>query len=133
MLSRFHYILVVLIMWSVYLMYLIGYYTVQQFQTATFMESMEMANLRITKNNKEKEFLSQYIRTKAYQSQVAKAMHNKKLPWEETINIIKQEEVEWNKDRDTAVVIAQAKAKRDDPTKNMTNPEKWIYLIRKGI
>jgi hypothetical protein len=80
MYSRFHYILIILITLSVYLIYLIGYYTVQQFQTNNFMENMQEANIRTTEANKEKEFLAKYIRTQAYQTQVAKATHNKKLP-----------------------------------------------------
>lgn len=116
-----------------YLMYLIGYYTIQQFQTTSFMESMQSANSRIEDRNIDKEFLANYIKTPAYQTQVAKAMHNKKLLGEEVINVIKPEEVDGNKDRDTQVVIAQAKAKRDDPTKDMTNPEKWLYLLKEGI
>lgn len=80
MYSRFHYILIVLIMMSVYLIYLIGYYMVQQFQTNNFMERMQTANNRTEDRNREKEFLSQYIHTSAYQTQVAKATQNKKLP-----------------------------------------------------
>jgi hypothetical protein len=80
MYSRFHYILILLISMSVYLIYLIGYYTVQQFQTSSFMEGMQLANNQTTESNLEKEFLAQYIRTAAYQTQVAKATHNRKLP-----------------------------------------------------
>lgn len=79
---------------SVYLIYLIGYYTVQQFQTSSFMEGMETANSRTLYRNKEKEFLAAYIHTPAYQTQVAKATQNKKLPGEEVINIIKPDEAE---------------------------------------
>lgn len=94
---------------------------------------MQTANSRTTERNKEKEFLAQYIRTPAYQSQVAKATHNKKLPGEEAINIIRPNEAESNRDVDSAVVIAAARKKEEDPTKNMTNPQKWWYLIEKGI
>ena len=94
MYSRFHYILIVLIVLSVYLIYLIGYYTVQQFQTNSFMEGMQTANLRTTERNTDKEFLAQYIHTPAYQTQVAKATQNKKLPGEEVINIIRPDAVE---------------------------------------
>lgn len=133
MYSRFHYILILLITMSIYLIYLIGYYTVQQFQTTNFMNGIQTANNKTTERNKQKEFLAQYIRTPAYQSQVAKANHNKKLPGEESINIIRPDEVDRNQDQDSATVIAAAKKKEDNPTKNMTNPQKWWYLIRKGI
>lgn len=65
---------------SIYLIYLIGYYTVQQFQTTTFLEGIELANNRTITRNKTKEFLAQYIHTQAFQTQVAKATQNKKLP-----------------------------------------------------
>lgn len=133
MYSRFHYILILLITMSVYLIYLIGYYTVQQFQTSSFMEGIQMANSKTTESNLEKEFLAQYIRTHAYQTQVAKATHNKKLPWEEVINIIQPEDANSNKDIDSRVVIAEARKKENDPMKNMKNPEKWWYLINKGL
>ena len=80
-------------MLSVYLIYLIGYYTVQQFQTSSFMEGMQLANSRTIERNKEKEFLAQYIHTPAYQTQVAKATQNKKLPGEEAINVIHPDEI----------------------------------------
>jgi Glu-tRNA(Gln) amidotransferase subunit E-like FAD-binding protein len=94
MYSRFHYILILLIIVSVYLIYLIGYYTVQQFKTSSFMEGMQTANTRTIARNSDKEFLAVYIRTPAYQSQVAKATQNKKLPGEEVINIIRGDVVE---------------------------------------
>lgn len=133
MYSRFHYILILLIIMSVYLIYLIGYYTIQQFQTNTFMESMQNANNRTIASNTEKEFLSQYIHTLSYQTQVAKATHNKKLPWEEVINIIRPDDINGNKDIDSKVVIAEARKKENDPMKNMKNPEKWWYLIKTGL
>ncbi|MBX9809741.1 hypothetical protein K2X92_05115 [Candidatus Gracilibacteria bacterium] len=105
----------------------------QQFQTSSFMESMQEANSRTTSANKEKEFLSKYIRTPAYQTQVAKATHNKKLAGEEVINIIKPDEENSNKDIDSAVVISEARKKETDPMKNMSNPQKWWYLIEKGL
>ena len=94
MYSRFHYILILLIITSVYLIYLIGYYTLQQFQTSSFMEGMQIANINTTVRNQQKEFLAQYIHTPAYQTQVAKATQNKKLPGEEVINIIRPDEIE---------------------------------------
>jgi hypothetical protein len=30
-------------------------------------------------------------------------------------------------------VIAEARKKEEDPTKNMSNPEKWWYIVEKGI
>ncbi len=131
MYSRFHYILIILIIMSIYLIYLIGYYTIQQFQTSSFMDAMQAATNRTIDTNKEKEFLSRYIQTLAYQTQVAKATHNKKLPGEEVINIIKPDDANGNKDIDSSVVIAEAKKKENNPMKNMKNPDKWWYLIEK--
>lgn len=133
MYSRFHYILILLVIISIYLFYLIGFYTLQQSQTSSFMEGIQEANIHITVSNIEKEFLAKYIRTPAYQTQVAKATHNKKLPWEEAINIIQPDEVDNNKDIDSRVIIALARKTENDPMKNMSNPEKWWYLIRKWL
>lgn len=133
MYSRFHYILILLIAMSVYLIYLIGYYTVQQFQTSSFMEGIQNANNRTIESNTQKEFLAKYIRTPAYQTQVAKATHNKKLPGEEAINIIQPDEVDNNKEIDSRVVIAEARKKENDPMKNMNNPQKWWYLMNNGL
>lgn len=133
MYSRFHYILILLIIISIYLIYLIGFYTIQQFQTTSFMEWIQNANTRTIERNKQKEFLAQYIHTPAYQTQVAKATHNKKLPGEEVINIIRPDEAESNRDRDSSTVIAEARKKENDPMKNMSNPQKWWYLIKKGL
>jgi hypothetical protein len=38
-----------------------------------------------------------------------------------------------NKDLDSKVVIAEARKKENDPMKNMKNPEKWWYLLNKGL
>lgn len=133
MYSRFHYILITLIIVSIYLIYLIGYYTLQQFQTSSFMESMQAANSRTLSRNREKEFLAVYIHTPAYQSQVAKATQNRKLPGEDVINIIRSDVIEWNRDINSATVIKEARNREDDPMRNMTNPQKWWYLLRTGI
>ena len=130
MYSRFHYILILLIIMSVYLIYLIGYYTIQQFQTTSFLEGLESANSETTESNVQKEFLAQYILTPAYQTQVAKATHNKRLPGEEVINIIRPDDANSNKDVDSATVIAAARSKEENPMKNMTNPQKWWYLLK---
>jgi hypothetical protein len=74
---------------SLYLIYLIGFYTVQQFQTNSYLEGMESANTRTQMENRQKEFLASYIQRPAYQTQVAKATRNKKLPGEVVVNIIR--------------------------------------------
>ncbi len=58
------------------------------------MESMQVANSRTLSRNREKEFLAVYIHTPAYQSQVAKATQNRKLPGEDVINIIRSDVIE---------------------------------------
>ena len=94
------------------------------------MEAMQTANTRTVLRNTDKEFLARYIHTPAYQTQVNKATQNKKLPGEEAINIIRPDEVEGNMYRDSATVIAEARRQEDNPMKNMTNPQKWWYLLR---
>lgn len=78
--TRFVYILIILIGVILYEIYLIGFYKYQDFQRNTYIESLDRVNSEITKRNTEKEQLNLYIRTKAYQSYVAKATQNKKLP-----------------------------------------------------
>ncbi len=131
--SRFHYILILLIIIVVYLIYLIGYYKVQEYRTDAFISSIEYTNNTVKTGNNNKVFLSSYIRTKAYATKVAKATQNKKLPGEEVINIVTEEEIKGNAEVDTHDVILQTREKSNDPTKNMTNPEKWWHLMTNGI
>jgi hypothetical protein len=74
---------------SIYLIYLIGFYTVEQFQTSSLLEGIAHANTRTQEENKQKEFLAAYIQRPAYQTQVAKAKNEKKLPGEVVVNIIR--------------------------------------------
>ncbi len=133
MYSRFHYILILLVTLIVYLIYLIGYHKVQDFKTTSYVEWLLNANNRTTERNKEKEFIAQYIRTPAYQSQIAKSTHNKKLPGEEAINIIGPNEANSNREVDSSVIIAEARKKDNDPMKNLNNPQKWWFIIQRGI
>lgn len=133
MYSRFHYILIGLIAVIIYLFYLIAYYKVNQFQTDHFIETIVTNNAEITARNIEKEILEQYIHTPAYQTQVAKATQNKKLPGEEIINVVRQEDIDGNKEIDVKTVLSNIERRIEDPTLNMTNPERWIYLFQNGI
>jgi hypothetical protein len=117
MYSRFHYILIGLVAIVVYLIYLIGYYKVQEYKTDAFMNSLKKANEQVVARNDDKEFLSNYIRTLAYQTQVAKGTQNKKLPGEEVINLVTEEEVTGNADIDTRTAIITTREAYDSPTK----------------
>jgi len=131
--SRFHYILIGLITVVVYLIYLIGYYKVQEYETDSFTNMLKNQSENVEKRNEEKEFLASLIRTPAYETLVAKSTQNKKLPWEEVINIVTEEEINGNADIDTRTVISDTLKTKNDPTKDMTNPEKWLYVIMRGI
>jgi hypothetical protein len=131
MYSRFHYILIGLIAVIVYLIYLIGYYKIQEYETDSFTVSLEKANEAIATRKVEKEFLAGWIRTPAYATLVAKSTQNKQLPGEEVINLVTEEEVAGNADMDTQKVIATIQ-ENESPTAKMTNPEKWLYLIKQG-
>lgn len=133
MYSRFHYILILLIAIVVYLIYLIGYYKVQEYGTDAFINSIKVTNENVKTQNDEKTFLSTYIQTHAYTTQVAKATQNKKLPGEEVINIVMQEEVSGNADINTQDIILKTQEDTSSPTKNMTNPEKWLWLVTNGV
>jgi uncharacterized membrane protein YkgB len=78
--SRFHYILIGLIAVVVYLIYLIGYYKVQEYETDSFTNMLMAQSENVEKRNEEKEFLASLIRTPAYETLVAKSTQNKKLP-----------------------------------------------------
>lgn len=133
MYSRFHYILIGLIGIIVYLFYLIAYYKFNQFQTDHFIETIINNNAEITERNIQKEAIEQYIHTPAYQTQVAKATQNKKLPGEEIINVVRQEDLDGNKELDINTALAPTQRRTEDVTLNMTNPERWIYLFQNGI
>jgi hypothetical protein len=105
---------------------------VQEYKTDAFMNSLKRANQQVIQRNEDKEFLSNYIRTLAYQTQVAKATQNKKLPGEEVINIVTEEEVNGNTDIDTRTAIMTTREIYDSPTKGMTNPQKWWYMVSGG-
>lgn len=117
----------------VYLIYLIGYYKVQEYSTDAFMDSLRTLGRAAEERIKTKEFTANYIRTRAYETQVAKATQNKKLPWEEVINIVTEEEVQSNVDIDTRSAIATIRTEAEDPTRGMTNPEKWWWMIEEGV
>jgi hypothetical protein len=131
--SRFHYILIALIIIVVYLIYLIGYYKVQEYETDTFMGSLTRANETAKERNREKEFLASYIRTAAYETQVAKATQNRKLPGETVINIVTEEEIASNADIDAQTVIVEGRIASEDPTRDMSNPEKWWWMVSGGV
>ncbi len=127
--TQFIYILIVLVIVILYEFYLIGFYKYQDFQTNAYIESLGWVNTDITVRNTRKEELNSYIRTKAYQTFVAKATQNKKLPGEEVINIVSESDIRWNENIDVNEMIFQIQKSEESPTKNMTNPEKWIYII----
>ncbi len=127
--TQFIYILIALIGVILYEFYLIGFYKYQDFQTNAYIESLNRVNSDITVRNTWKEDLNSYIRTKAYQTFVAKATQNKKLPWEEVINIINESDIAWNENIDVNEMIFQSKKAEESPTKNMTNQEKWWYIL----
>lgn len=87
----------------------------------------------VAKRNEEKEFLASLIRTPAYKTLVAKSTQNKKLPGEEVVNIVTEEEINGNADIDTRTIITDTIKSQSDPTRDMSNPEKWLYVITRGI
>jgi hypothetical protein len=131
--SRFHYILIGLIAVVVYLIYLIGYYKVQEYETDSFTNTLKTQSDNVERRNTEKEFLASLIRTPAYETLVAKSTQNKKFPGEEVINIVTEEEINGNADIDTRTIISDTIKARNDPTRDMSNPEKWLWVVTRGI
>ncbi len=127
--TQFIYILIALIAVILYEFYLIGFYKYQDFQTNAYIESLGKINSDIAIRNAGKVELNNYIRTKSYQSFVAKATQNKKLPWEEVINIINESDIAGNENVDINEMIFQIKKTEESPTKGMTNQEKWWYIL----
>jgi hypothetical protein len=127
--SKFRYILVGLIFILIYEVYLVVYYEYEQYQTNTYVNSLEKINSTIAERNEKKQELTLYIRTNAYQSYVAKATQNKKLPGEEVTNIVDESSIKSNANIDVNEVISTTKAELQSPMRNMTNPEKWHYIF----
>ena len=127
--TRFIYILIALVAVILYELYLIGFYKYQDFQTNTYIESLDTVNTEMSLRNASKEKLNLYIRTKAYQSYVAKATQNKKLAWEEVTNVVDEASMKGNENIDVSDILFQIQKKEDSPTKNMTNQEKWWYIL----
>ena len=117
----------------VYLIYLIGYYKVQEYETDSFTNTLKTQSDNVKKRNEEKEFLASLIRTPAYETLVAKSTQNKKLPGEEVINIVTEEEINGNADIDTRAIISDTIKAKNDPTRDMSNPEKWLWVVTRGI
>jgi hypothetical protein len=93
------------------------------------VSSLENINSKIAERNEKKQELTLYIRTNAYQSYVAKATQNKKLPSEEVTNIVDESSIKANENIDVNQVILQTQKEEASPTANMTNPEKWWYIF----
>lgn len=127
--TQFIYILIFLVIAITYEIYLIGFYKYQDFQTNSYIASLEHANDEIEQRNTVKDEQNTYIRTKAYQNFVLKATQNKKLPGEEVINIVNEADVNANANIDVNEMIFQVKKTENSPTKNMTNPQKWFYML----
>lgn len=127
--TQFIYILIFLVIAITYEIYLIGFYKYQDFQTNSYIASLEHANAEIEERNAVKEEQNTYIRTKAYQNFVLKATQNKRLPGEDVINIVNEADVNANANIDVNEMIFQVKKTENSPTKNMTNPQKWFYVL----
>lgn len=127
--SKFRYILVWLIFILIYEVYLVVYYEYEQYQTNSYVSSLEKINATIALRNEKKQDLTLYIRTNAYQSYVAKATQNKKLPGEEVTNIVDESSMKANESIDVNEVINTTKAQMQSPLRNMSNPEKWRYIF----
>jgi hypothetical protein len=127
--SKFRYILVGLIFILIYEVYLVVYYEYEQYQTNSYVSSLENINSKIAERNEKKQELTLYIRTNAYQSYVAKATQNKKLPSEEVTNIVDESSIKANENIDVNEILSTTKAQIQSPTRNMSNPEKWQYIF----
>lgn len=126
--SKFRYILVFLVFLLVYEVYLVVYYEYEQYQTNSYVDTLKRTNDAIIARNQKKQELMLYTRTPAYQSYIAKATQNKKLPGEEVTNIVDRSSVIANENIDVGAVLSVAKASSESPMRNMKNPEKWVYM-----
>jgi hypothetical protein len=127
--AKFRYILVALIVILIYEVYIVIRNEYNQYQTNNYVSSLEKINKEIEARNEYKRSLTLYVRTPAYQSYVAKATQNKKLPGEEVTNIISEDTLTQNTTMDVNSVISTVKAEARSPTRNMKNPEKWHYIL----
>lgn len=129
MLPRFRFILIGLILVIVYELYLIWYYKYQDLQVWAYMSQLEAKNTEIKNRIEAKKAYYAYIRTEAYITRMAKANLGKKLPGENVINIVSEEDAAQNADINTINQINNAEKQESSPTRRMSNPEKWMYYL----
>lgn len=127
MLSRFQYILALLLIVIMYEVYLVVYYKYQDFQVNTYMESIEKDNLRLYDRIEAKKNYLATVQTNAYTDKVMKSSQNRKNPGEEPIFLVDQKEVSSYTNLDTTNIIAE----RTIPslTVGMDNRQKWAYYL----
>lgn len=125
--SRFQYILALLLLVIVYEVYLVVYYKYQDFQVNTYMENLEVENLRLyDRIEAKKEYLAT-VQTNAYTDRIMKASQNRKNPGEEAIFLVDQKEVSNYVPLDTATIIAERPTA--SVTAGMSNRQKWGYHL----
>lgn len=127
--QNFRYIIFALVLIIFYELYLILYYKYTDYQVNDHIAFLNSENKKLTEIIAEKESYNIYIRTPAYETRIAKASQWKKLPWEEVISIISSDDVNSNALIDVNEQIQTARKSADNPTKWMSNPEKWIYYL----
>lgn len=127
--QNFRYIIFVLVLIIFYELYLILYYKYTDYQVNDHIAFLNSENTKLAEIIAEKESYNIYIRTPAYETRIAKASQWKKLPGEEVINIISSDDVKSNALIDVNEQIQTARKSADNPTKWMSNPEKWIYYL----
>ncbi|PID83738.1 hypothetical protein CSB09_04700 [Candidatus Gracilibacteria bacterium] len=131
--TKFHYILILFVFIIIYLIYLIARYTYEQFQVDSYIENVKMRNAEQEKINQVKQFQSEYIRTKAYHTLVAKKSQGKKLPAESVFHIVGAGEASANSEEETRRIIAENQKRTNNPLRNMDNPQKWNFIFQHGI
>lgn len=134
MYNRSHILLACLSFFIIYLFYKIVFFKIEEFKIRNFSATIENRNAEVKNRIAKKEELEKYISTNAYRTQIAKATQNKNLPGEQIINVISQEDVDGNANKETQEVLANiAENSENNPTINMTNPERWHYIFKTGL
>ena len=128
--KKYQYILFTLIIIIVYELYLIFSFKYVDIQKDSIIVSTQKEIEQRQKDLAQKKKYFDYVNSLAYKDKVIKTSQNKKNPGEEVVFVVTKEDADLYKKIDVEKQIYQQNETRW-PTYNMSNRQKWIYLIFK--
>lgn len=128
--KKYQYILFTLIIIIVYELYLIFSFKYVDIQKDSIIVLTQKEILQRQKDLTQKKKYFDYVNSLAYKDKVIKSSQNKKNPWEDVFFVVTKEDADLYKKINVEKQIYQQNETRW-PTYNMSNRQKWIYLIFK--